>query len=233
MCLRVLTTKVLKTLIPLLLTVALHGQVSPTLPADTAPRPGLSTDPGTADLKAPFEPLPIRHKFTIAFKDAFDATSFLFSSVNAATSQIDNTNPSFGQGAKGFAHRYGTAMLDQTSATIMTRGVLPVLFHQDPRYFRKGEGTIVKRALWATSRVFVTRNDQGNWTLNTSGLLGNGMVAAMGNAYYPDARGFDPTMQRILSRLTNDILTRLFREFLPDAKKLLERRKHRSSTPKK
>lgn len=226
MCLRALTAKVLKTLLPLSLAAILCGQTPPPLPV-------LPADPGTVDLKDPFAPIPIRHKFTVAYKDAFDPTTFLFASVNAVSSQVDNTNPSFGQGTRGFAHRYGTAMLDQTSASILTRGVMPVLFHQDPRYFRKGEGNVVNRSLWAMSRVFVTRNDHGNWTLNTSGLLGNGMVAALGNAYYPDARGFDPTMQRLLSRITNDLLTRLFFEFLPDARRFMARRKHTSQAPRK
>ena len=55
--------------------------------------------------------------------------------------QLQNQNPSFGQGVKGYAHRYWTAYIDQSMGNLMTEAVLPTLLHEDPRYFRKVSGT--------------------------------------------------------------------------------------------
>lgn len=185
----------------------------------------------TAELSAPFAPITAKQKFTIARKDTLDWPSFFVAGVFSGISQANNTNPSFGQGMKGFAHRYSLSVVDQSTANFMTEAVLPSLFHQDPRYFRKGSGSVKGRIAWAASRVLVARNDRGKWGFNTSEFLGNGMVAALGNAYYPDSRGFPDTMQRMFSQIATDALSQVLKEFWPDFKKMKERRKPSSAAP--
>jgi len=48
--------------------------------------------------------------------------------------------------------------------------------------------------------------------------VGNGVVAALGNAYYPDAKGFDPTMQRMFTQIGTDAVSQVLKEFWPDIK---------------
>ena len=52
----------------------------------------------TADGSVPFEPITTKHKFYIAAKDSFDYPIYFLSGGFAGISQIENSNPSFGQG---------------------------------------------------------------------------------------------------------------------------------------
>jgi len=185
------------------------------------------------EVSAPYAPINIRTKFVFAARDSTDPSTFLFAGVTAGFSQLDNSHPSFGQGMEGFSHRYARAFLNQASGNFLIGAALPAALHQDPRYFRKGRGSVIGRALWAATRVTVARNDQGAWGFNTSEFLGAGMAASIANAYYPDRVGFSPTMQRLGSRIGTDILTNLLKEFLPDVKKKLARRNQSSGAPVK
>src|ERR1022692_3226629 len=67
----------------------------------------------TADGTTPFRPITTKQKFTIATKDTFDYPSYALAAAFSGLSQLDNSNPSFGQGVKGYARRYGSAIADQ------------------------------------------------------------------------------------------------------------------------
>lgn len=146
----------------------------------------------TADGTTPFMPITTKQKFTIARKDTFDYPSYLLAAAFSGLSQLDNSNASFGQGLKGYARRYGSAIADQDVGNFMTEAIWPSMLHEDPRYFRKVHGSFKSRLAYAATRVLVTRTDAGNWRFNTSEFMGNGTVAALGNWYYPDARGLSP-----------------------------------------
>jgi hypothetical protein len=173
----------------------------------------------TADGTVPFTPITVGAKFNIALKDTFDYPSYILASVFAGISQLNNSNPSFGQGVKGYLRRYGSSVADQDLGNMLTEAILPSLLHQDPRYFRKVSGSKGSRIWYAVTRVFVAKNDSGNWTFNVSEWLGNGTVAAIGNAYYPDAVGFGPTMQRMFTQVGTDALSQVLKEFWPDIKR--------------
>jgi hypothetical protein len=173
----------------------------------------------TADGTLPFVALTTKQKFTIARKDTLDYPSYVLAAVFASISQVDNSNPSFGQGLKGYARRYGSAVADQDIGNFMTEAIWPSMLHEDPRYFRKVNGSIKGRLGYAATRVLVTRTDAGNWRFNSSEFMGNGTVAAIGNLYYPDARGFAPTLQRMGTQIGTDAISGVLKEFWPDIKK--------------
>jgi hypothetical protein len=173
----------------------------------------------TTEYDQPYSPISTKRKFKIATDDTIDGPSFLLAGVFAGFGQWQNSNPSFGQGAKGYFHRYLTGLADQDVGNYLTEAVIPTLFHQDPRYFRKGRGSVMSRIGWAVSRTVVARNDSGNWTFNASEFLGNGMTAALGNAYYPDSRGFGDTMERMFTFIGTDALSQVLKEFWPDVKR--------------
>jgi hypothetical protein len=54
---------------------------------------------------------------------------------------LTNSNPSFGQGVRGYAHYFRTAYADYVIGDYMTEAVFPTILHQDPRYFRRGTGS--------------------------------------------------------------------------------------------
>jgi hypothetical protein len=63
---------------------------------------------------------------------------------------------------------------------------LPTVLHQDPRYFRKGDGSVPSRIWYAATRTLVTRQDSGRSNINVSFLGGFAMSVAASNSYYPD-----------------------------------------------
>jgi hypothetical protein len=88
---------------------------------------------------------------------------------------------------------------------------------------------LIARVWYSTTRVVVTKNDNGDNTFNTSEFLGALFTSALQNAYYPKHdRTFGDTMNRFGGALGSDAIGDLLREFAPDMKRLF--RKH---APKK
>jgi hypothetical protein len=173
----------------------------------------------TAEENAPFIPITTKQKFKIAAKDTFDWPSYILGGAFAGISQLTNSNPSFGQGFDGYAKRYGANVADQDIGNFMTEAIMPTLLHEDPRYFRKGSGPVGKRIVYAATRVLITKTDSGGTLFNFAEFVGNGSVAALGNLYYPDAKGFSPTMQRMFTQIGTDAISQVLKEFWPDVKR--------------
>ena len=125
---------------------------------------------------------------TIAFKDSFDWPIYIVSGLFASLYQLEDQNPSFGQGMAGYGKRYGTAFGDQMIGNMLTEGIMPSLLHEDPRYFRLGSGSKKGRFFYALTRIFVTKTDSGRTMFNFAEVGGNSIAAAISNAYYPDTR---------------------------------------------
>jgi hypothetical protein len=205
-------------------------------PTNAVPNPGHTPLPGepgsledkhafgvlpnyrTAEKETPFSPITTKQKFTIATKDSLDGPSYVLAAGFSGLSQLENSNPSFGQGMKGYARRYGSAIADQDIGNFMTEAIYPTLLHEDPRYFRKGHGSFWGRVAYGATRVFVTRTDAGNWRFNSSEILGNGTAAAIGYLYYPDGRTFTDTMERMWMQIGTDSISGILKEFWPDVK---------------
>jgi hypothetical protein len=173
----------------------------------------------TAETSQVYTPITAKQKFTIAEKDTLDGPGFILAGAFAGLYQLENQNPSFGQGLEGYAIRYATAYGDQAIGNMMTEGLLPTLFREDPRYFRLGKGSAARRTFYAISRVVVTKTDSGGTRFNFSEFVGNGIDASVGNAYYPDERGFGDTMERMWMDIGTDAISDVLKEFWPDFKK--------------
>ncbi len=174
----------------------------------------------TAEDNGTYEPISAHQKLVIATKDTLDYPLFLLGGAFAGLAQITNEHPDFGQGVKGFAHRYVTAYADQAVGNYLTEGFLPVLFHEDPRYFRRGRdrGGIWSRTGYAATRIFVTRTDKGGTSFNFAEVVGNGIAAGVGNAYYPSERGVSDNISRLATYLATDAISQVLKEFWPDIK---------------
>jgi hypothetical protein len=173
----------------------------------------------TAEETAIYTPITSKQKLTIATKDTIDYPLFLLGGAFAGLAQVFDQHPLFGQGVVGFAHRYGTAYADQAIGNYMTEGFLPVLFHEDPRYFRRGHGPKWGRAGYAASRIFVTKADSGKTTFNFAEVVGNSIAAGVGNAYYPGETHLLDNVSRLGQDLATDAISQVLKEFWPDIKK--------------
>jgi hypothetical protein len=184
----------------------------------------------TTENSIPFHKITGWQKMTIAAKDSFDWPVYPTAALFATLYQLDNQNPSFGQGMEGYAKRFGTAYGDQMLGNMMTEGIVPAVFHQDPRYFRLGEGTKKARTWYALTRIVVARMDSGRNTFNFSEWGGNATAVAISNAYYPDTRDWNDNLQKLLIACATDAFSNVLKEFWPDVKRKLHHH-HDSDEP--
>jgi hypothetical protein len=106
----------------------------------------------------------------------------------------------------------------------MVQFVFPVITHQDPRYYRLGEGGFWRRTGYALSRAVVTRDDAGNNVFNSSELGGSAASAGLSDLYYPAReRTLSRTMGRWGLNFGFDALGYVGREFWPDVERKLLR----------
>jgi hypothetical protein len=196
----------------------------PVQPGQTEPPPpdkrifGVLPNYRTANATAVYMPITVKQKFTIATKDSFDYPLLGLAAVIAAWGQADNSHPEFGQGWAGYGRRVGTSYADQAIGNMMTEGIFPSMLHEDPRYFRRGYGSVWSRTFYAATRVFVTRTDSGGTRFNFSELLGNATGTAISNAYYPDTRDVGDNVEKLGSQIGIDAVSQVLKEFWPDVK---------------
>ncbi|MGA9957710.1 MAG: carboxypeptidase-like regulatory domain-containing protein [Acidobacteriaceae bacterium] len=161
------------------------------------------------------EPLTAGQKFRLAWRSAIDPVTFLTTGAIAGIQQWDDDFEDYGQGASGYAKRYGANYADGFIGVMLGGAVFPSILHQDPRYFYKGTGSIRSRALYALSTVVIARGDNGRWQPNYSNVLGTFAAGAISNAYYPaNDRGVGLTIENSLIGLAAGGGTALLQEFL-------------------
>lgn len=167
----------------------------------------------TYDWNAP--PMETKQKFQLAFRAMIDPMAFAGAAGVAGAEQYYNIFPSYGGGIQGYAKRYAAAYANDFSGRMFSSAIFPSIFHQDPRYFYRGSGTVRTRALYAMSAAVIARGDNGHWQPNYSEILGNFAAGALSNLYYPsDSRGVTLTLGNALIETAGRAGTNLVREFI-------------------
>jgi Carboxypeptidase regulatory-like domain len=161
-------------------------------------------------------PLSTKQKFQLAFKSTVDPVTFGITGAIAGIEQAQNHFPGYGQGAEGYAKRYGATYADLTINTYLGGAILPSLLKQDPRYFYKGTGTKRSRALYAIANSFICKGDNGNWQPNYSFLLGTLASGGISNLYYPasDRHGAALTFENAAIGIAANAAANLLQEFV-------------------
>jgi len=172
----------------------------------------------TAPEPKDYQSLTVAEKFAIARHDSLDPGAFLLAGFFAGKGQATGQNPSFGQGAEGFAKRYVASYADWTIGYHMTEGVFPSLLRQDPRYFRKGSGGTWSRLKHAVGHTFVARSDSGRKTFNWSEVGGDATAVAISQAYYPDGRTPGAAAGKLGVYLGMATASNILKEFWPARK---------------
>jgi hypothetical protein len=169
-------------------------------------------------------PLTTRQKYNIVTRSAFDFVEYGWYGFLAGLDQTENSEPGYGPGAGGYVKRYASEFADGTIENFMVGAVLPSLFHQDPRYYQLGRGSVWHRAGYAAGRILVTRNDSGARRFNASEILGSAATAIVSNAYHPSGdRGLANTMTTWWSQVAYDATTTVVKEFWPDIRRRFRR----------
>jgi hypothetical protein len=169
----------------------------------------------TADEKLP--PTTTGEKFKITFEDSFDYSAFLEVAILAGMGEAQTSIPEFHGGWPGYGRYYWHSFTDNVDGNLWVEFLLPVATREDPRYYTLGHGGFVHRTEYAVSRLFITRNNEGNPTPNFSEVVGNGVAAGLSNLYYPSQeRSWTKTGQRWVTQLSIDGLDDLVKEFWPE-----------------
>ena len=199
--------------------------VSGNLLRQTSQSPGGVNPQQDDDLKAPntITPLTPGEKMERAFRSAFlSPQAYLFPAINATITQLreedqphKDTEDEVADALSRFARNFAT----RSTKSVLSNGVYPVLFRQDPRYYPSGKKGFGARALYAASRVFVTYGDAGDTQPNYSRLAGTITAHSLANLWERDTPGrrrigAGPTFRRVAWSLGFDAISNvLFREF--------------------
>jgi Carboxypeptidase regulatory-like domain len=161
-------------------------------------------------------PLTTKQKYSLAWKSSVDPVTFLAVGFFAGIEQATNTFSGYGQGAEGYAKRYGAGFADSFIGTLIGGAILPAWWKQDPRYFYKGTGTTRSRALYAIANAVVCKGDNGHWQANYSAIVGGLAAGGISNLYYPAANrnGAELTFENALVDTGFSAAGNLFQEFV-------------------
>jgi hypothetical protein len=186
-------------------------------------------------------PLSPGQKMRAAFRSAIDPYQFGLALITSGYGQATDSHSSidangtrhgYPQGWAGYGCRYGANYVDQFNGTIIGNGILPVLLHQDARYFRMGKGSFKKRFFYSLSTTVVAHGDNGKLQPNYSNVLGNLISGGISNIYYPRAeRGFALTVEQGITVTAEGSFGALLIEFYPDIRRHFSKKNHAQTAP--
>jgi hypothetical protein len=179
----------------------------------------------TVDGSIPFSPLSNRQKLSIASHDSFDWPTYVASGFLMF---LTPGKSEYGSGVSGYANQYVRSAADQITGNMLSEGFMPVLLHQDPRYFRVGTGKFSSRLFNAVTQIVVAKNDKGRPVFNTSEFLGNAVAVGISNTYSPNLNSWNHRTEKLGLMISSDTFSNVVKEFGPDVRQHLPHR-HKSS----
>ena len=160
-------------------------------------------------------PLTPKQKYHLAWKLEIDPAYIVGAAGVAGVQQARNEFSGYGQGAQGYAKRFGATFADLTMSNFLGNAVFPAIFKQDPRYFYKGTGTIKSRGLYALANAAICKSDKGHWQANYSHILGSLTAGGISNLYYPASdRGAGLTFENTAIGIGGTAILNLLKEFV-------------------
>ncbi|HKN75663.1 MAG TPA: carboxypeptidase-like regulatory domain-containing protein [Candidatus Acidoferrum sp.] len=161
-------------------------------------------------------PLTPKQKFELAWKTSVDPVTFGLNGAIAGIQQAQNDFSGYGQGAQGYAKRYGASYTNLVTETFIGGAILPSLLKQDPRYFYKGTGSTRSRILYAIANSVICKGDNKHWQANYSGILGSLAAGGISNLYYPaqDRNGAALTFENALIEIGENAAANILQEFV-------------------
>jgi len=185
-----------------------------------------------SDVVEPGEKIPPLYagdKLLFPIHEELRLTGWFSAFFSSGWEQLKDLDPRYGVDSGAYGQRLGAAAIRDLSMRTFSDGVLPALLREDPRYFRRADGTILHRVVYAASRVFVGQRDSGATSFNTSVVVGHGMASALTLAYYPDKSSNASAVFRTWGySLVGEASGNLWAEFWPDIRYKFFRRHPRN-----
>jgi hypothetical protein len=169
----------------------------------------------------PVRPLTPLQKGFLAARAVVDpfnlGTIVVFSGVSVAA----NAHSAYGPGFDGWGRLIGYSLTEDIQGEFTGTFLLPVVFHEDPRYHRMGSGRpFLLRAKHALIHTVVTQHDDGSLMPNYATLINYPLSAEISNLYVPGVGVNAPdTFKRVAVGYATDPVGAIVAEFLPDVAK--------------
>lgn len=182
----------------------------------------------TVESSANLQPLTTRQKFNVVARSSFYYFEVPWYAFRAGISQAQDSESAYGRSAAGYGKRFALTFADCTIENFMVGAVLPSLLHQDPRFYRSGQGTFWHRTGYAVSRILVTRSDSGREQFNFFEILGSALAAGISTYSYHPA--YDRTFRNVASGWGTQVafhtLTLVLKELWPDLRRKISHNPH-------
>jgi hypothetical protein len=162
-------------------------------------------------------PMTWQQKGYLALHDLADPVNFgTILGISAITVGAD-PHSAYGPGLEGFGKSVGVSYTQDATGQFFGAFAIPVIAHQDPRYFRMPHAPFGKRLVYSISRTVVSRSDSGQSMPNYATLLNYPIGAELSNFYVPGiSTNGASTVARIFTGYALDPVNGLINEFLPD-----------------
>jgi hypothetical protein len=161
-----------------------------------------------------YTPLTRKEKLEFFKAGATSGYTFISAGVTAASWHAYG-DPPYGPGWANFGKSYGAALGQRELGFFLQRYAMPVIFHEDPRYFAAPVNENgFKRGVYAASRLVLTQADSGKQKVNCSYLLGGLASAMIGNAYIRQ-RDYGGVARDFFVGMGTDAAYNIAREFWP------------------
>jgi hypothetical protein len=154
-----------------------------------------------------WKPLTARQKFDVFLHSTYSPRTFANVAMDEALDRAkgQHLNREYERGLRGVEQRYGVSLATNETDVFFQRFLFPTLLKQDPRYFRNPDLPFFQRALYAMSRVLITRTDSGGQTFNSSRILSVAASRAVSDLYVPGERqGMHPVTACVSFTLLRD-----------------------------
>jgi len=129
-----------------------------------------------------------KDKFKVFLEGSIEPILLLTAAFDAGVDQATNRDPTFGLGASGYAKRLAADYTDWESGRFFKGFFYPVIFHEDPRYYRLGQGPTGRRLRHAVQHSVVAHHPDATHMFNYSEWLGSASSIALSNLYHPGNR---------------------------------------------
>ena len=139
--------------------------------------PNLATNSG---------PLSRWQKFKLAANNSVSLATIGAALTGSAFGQAINSPTGYGQGAEGYAKRFGADMARSASANLFGTFLIASTLHEDPRFYVRKHYSFKQSVKYAAVRIVVTRSDSGERVVNFADTLGPLAGEALADTYYPE-----------------------------------------------
>jgi hypothetical protein len=169
-------------------------------------------------------PLSDKEKRHYHVKRMVERGEFLRAGIASAEQQVRDSPDEWKQGVAGYSQRYASSLASNALRNTIALGI-DVALHQDPRFYRLGEGSFWKRTQHAVVQTLVCKNDAGGRTFalwRVGSAYGSSWISTAWRPLSQDQPS-DIIIRGSVS-LSLDTASNVFKEFWPDIQRVLRRK---------